>query len=625
MKTEPLRFRDLLQKDIRLVVPLFQRPYVWNKEDQWEPLWEDIRGIAEDLLNNRFRRPHFLGAIVLEQVPTGAGEVEQRLVIDGQQRLTTAQIILEAFHDVCGTLGADKPRAALAKMTRIEDPMLQADVPQFKVWPTTVDQEAFRLIMEAGSKGEVITAIKKQKQLRNKPVVAGYLFFSEVMAEWLSADENPEPRITALLSALRDHLRFVVIDLQDDDDAQLIFETLNARGTPLLPTDLVKNFVFHRARLERIPLQKLYDKYWGMFDEWDEWWRELVGRGHAQRARIDLFLQAFLTMQLKEEVPVTHVYATCRDFIIKQELGAEAFLKSLRGAAELYRSFFDFSSNTPERRFFDVVQALELTSVMPVALDLFSRCQENTEVLHQALKDIQSFLIRRMVCGLNTRGYNRLFVDLLGQIGEDAAEAAGNIRSFLLKSEADSARWPNDEEFLDAWLTIPAYKSLKKQRTRWLLETLEVSLHNAKTEQILTRKLQIEHLMPQSWQRHWSLPGMDDQDIETAKRNTVLHTIGNLTLVTNKLNPSVSNGAWLQKRKQLSKFGALALTRDILEAELWDETQIQRRSRVLFRTATRVWSYPKQSWPARLPQVLHPPDNQPRILGPQSSTERGLR
>jgi uncharacterized protein with ParB-like and HNH nuclease domain len=108
MKTDTIELKSLFHQHIRLMVPLFQRPYVWNQQDQWEPLWDDIRHIAEDLYHERNRRPHFLGAIVLEQVTTGTGEIQKRLVIDGQQRLTTSQIVLEAFHDLCKELGAEK-------------------------------------------------------------------------------------------------------------------------------------------------------------------------------------------------------------------------------------------------------------------------------------------------------------------------------------------------------------------------------------------------------------------------------------------------------------------------------------------------------------------------------------
>lgn len=591
MKTDTLRFRDLLQKDIRLVVPLFQRPYVWNQKDQWEPLWEDIRNIAENILSDRFRRPHFLGAIVLEQVNTGAGEVEQRLVIDGQQRLTTAQIILEAFHDLCHELGTANARAALAKMTRIDDPMADEGCGLFKVLPTTVDQAAFRLVMEAGTAGEVHAAIEADPSLASRPIVQGYLYFSETIREWLDQDGDRDKRITALLNALRDHMRFVVIDLEDEDDAQLIFETLNARGTPLLPTDLVKNFVFHRARLEQLKLQPLYDKYWASFDEWDHWWRMQVGRGHAQRARIDLFLQAFLTMQTRAEVPVTHVYAVCRDHIVKSGITSEAFLRDLRTAADVYGNFEFYDPKTPEGRFFRAVEVLDVTSVMPVALELFSRFGDQPKILLPVLADIESFLIRRMICGLNTRGYSRLFIDLLTQI-KTGSTVHDRVRSFLLKSDADSSRWPSDAEFRAAWLSAPVYKSVAKRRVVFLLETLETSLHHSKTEEIVTKGLQIEHLLPRSWKQHWPLPGEGDPDEEAAERDRILHTIGNLTLVTKSLNPALSNAPWTKKRKEIRKYGALSLNREMADEEEWNESRIDARARSLFKTARKVWSYP---------------------------------
>jgi len=591
MKTDTLRFRDLLQKDIRLMVPLFQRPYVWTQKDQWEPLWEDIRGIAEDLLNDRFRRPHFLGAIVLEQVPTGAGEIERRLVIDGQQRLTTAQIVLEAFHDLCAEIGADNPRKALAKMTRNDDPMSNHTEGTFKVWPTTVDQKAFRLVMEAGTEEDVRRKLDEAPELAEKPIVSGYLFFIQALREWIEpGSAQQEQRVNALVNTLRDHMRFVVIDLEDEDDAQLIFETLNARGTPLLPTDLVKNFVFHRARMEKTELQALYDKYWKPFDEWDDWWRKQIGRGHAQRARIDLFLQAFLTVQTRAEVPVTHVYAVCRDHIIQSGESAEAFLRKLRGSADVYGSFEVREKGSTEEQFFRAVRVLDVTSVMPVALELFTRFRNQPKILRPVLKDIESFLIRRTICGLNTRGYNRLFIDLLEQI-KPADTLQDRVRKFLLKSDADSSRWPADAEFKAAWLSTPVYRTLVRKRVRFLLETLETSLQHAKTEEIVT-KLLIEHLLPQSWKQHWPLSGSGDETEEATERDRVLHTIGNLTLVTKSLNPALSNGPWAKKRKEIRKYGALSINRDVAEEDEWNESRIGDRSRELFKTARKVWPYP---------------------------------
>ena len=590
MKTDTLRFRDLLQKDIRLLVPLFQRPYVWNQKDQWEPFWEDIRAIADDLVQGRFRRPHFLGAIVLEQVSTGAGDVETRLVIDGQQRLTTAQLVLEAFHDLCTEIGAENPRKALAKMTRIDDPMADNGESLYKVWPTTVDQEAFRLVMDAGTEAAVEAMLEGRPDLAEKPIVQGYQFFCGVIREWIDPTRGGmEKRVSELLNAVRDHMRFVVIDLEDEDDAQLIFETLNARGTPLLPTDLVKNFIFHRARVEGKDLESLYGKYWQPFDEWDDWWRKQVGRGHAQRARIDLFLQAFLTVQTRGEVPVTHVYATCRDHIVKSGESAEFYLRKLHDSAEIYGTFESQDPATPAGRFFRAAEVLDVTSIMPVALELFTRFQDQPKILNPVLRDIESFLIRRMVCGLNTRGYNRLFVEMLDHI-KDASALQSGIRRFLLKSDADSSRWPTDEEFRDAWVTTPVYKILVRKRVKFLLECLEREMRTAKSE-TFTGKLNIEHLLPQDWLKHWPLPWDASDDAAVSARNHALQTVGNLTLLTTSLNPSVSNGSWAKKCKEILKYSALSLNRDLINHSEWDESAILKRSKALFQHARKAWPH----------------------------------
>jgi hypothetical protein len=386
-------------------------------------------------------------------------------------------------------------------------------------------------------------------------------------------------------------MRFVVIDLEDEDDAQLIFETLNARGTPLLPSDLVKNFVFYRACIEGQKLERLYEKYWSVFREWDDWWRERMGRGHAQRARIDFFLQAFLTMRTREEVPGTHVYTVCRDYIIQSKTSAEVFLQDLCAKARMFGGFYEMPATSPEGRFFQVMDVLDVTSLMPVALELFSRLEKDPKTLRPILRDLESFLIRRTICGLNTRGYNRLFLDLLGAISSngDAKEA---VRSFLLKSDADSNRWPNDKEFRESWVSAPIYRTLVRKRVRFLLETLEISLLHSKTEEIVSI-LHIEHLLPQGWKEHWPLPEVGDKEDETAERNTLLHNIGNLTLVTSSLNPALSNAAWDKKQKAIRKYGALSLNRDVAEAEEWGESQIRTRAKELFKTASKIWPYPE--------------------------------
>lgn len=257
MHTGTLTVRKVFEQERRHIAPMYQRPYVWTEDEQWEPLWNDFKALAEALLGGGQPRPHFLGAIVLDQRQTPTGHVETRMVIDGQQRLTTLQLFLEAFADLCKVRGLDPHHRALLKLTRNDDPLSKDPDEAFKVWPTNVDREHYRRIMNFGSPAEVEKYYKRQpkpkrprkgvaKKGRTKaqqqdghPLAGSYTYFYRVIDAWIGdAGESAETRVAHLFEAITNYVRLVVIDLDKEDDAQLIFETLNARGTPLLASDL---------------------------------------------------------------------------------------------------------------------------------------------------------------------------------------------------------------------------------------------------------------------------------------------------------------------------------------------------------------------------------------------------
>src|SRR6185369_781627 len=140
-------------------------------------------------------------------------------------------------------------------------------------------------------------------------------------------------------------------------------------------------------------------------------------------------------------------------------------------------------------------------------MELFARHGGHPAILHPILNDVESFVVRRTVCQLSTRGYNRLFLDLLKAFVKDEGAPDDRVRAFLLSSDAESGRWPDDIEFQQAWLNFPMYRVLVQRRVRMLLEALERKLRTSKSEQMqLKEKLTIEHLLPQKWRKHWPLP-----------------------------------------------------------------------------------------------------------------------
>jgi hypothetical protein len=595
MDSNTLPIGKVFGQDRRLIVPLFQRPYVWKREDQWEPLWTDILNVASRWLDGKQGKPHFLGAIVLDAQRKPIGHLETRLIIDGQQRLTTLQLILEAFCDICREANVDKYHRALLKLTRNDDPMSEDPDEVFKVWPTTVDQEHFRKVMTADSRPEVLASYGKSLAADSVGHSIGdcYLFFYKEVRDWLQPETDGfEDRLKVLYEVMREGLRVVAIDLDDPDDPQVIFETLNARGTPLLPADLIKNHLFYKASLDGKDMGALYDKYWRPFDQNDVYWREEIGRGHARRARIDLFLQNYLTAKKSDEVSTTHLYVNFRDHLAKGS--AVEHLAQIQKYAAIYRSFDEWPEGSRKHTFFRRLADIDIVSAHPFILELFATQDVNSEQIDQIVTNIESFLVRRMICGLNTRGYNRIFVEMLGILKNDPSIAYG-VTYFLLSSNAASNRWPDDKEFEAAWVDKRLYEMLVQRRIRMLLEALELQLRSSKTESLsFKKKLQIEHLMPQDWKKHWPLPDdcLQNIDLEIDNRNAAIQTIGNLTLLTEALNPSVSNGPWKNKIKAILEHSALNLNRRLVEVNDWNEDSIRLRSMALFEAAKKVWPHP---------------------------------
>ena len=598
MKVDKLTLVTVFDRTERLEAPLFQRPYVWNEERNWVPLWDSIKEVAEHKIAGRPDRPHFLGAVVMDQLRTVMAKVSARQIIDGQQRLTTLQIALAAARDLSEELNQHKFALAFRKLTDNDFPLSVDPDEVFKVWPTNADRDVFRSVMRAES-AEVVQALLKEIKEGDDLIPNAYLFFSQRFREWLGAAEEPTcaSRLEALYSTLRNDVHVVVIDLEKDDDAQEIFETLNALGTPLQAADLVKNYLFRSAEVQQQPTQKLYDQFWETFDTEKSYWRKEVRQGRLNRPRLDLFLHNYLTLMQAEEVNAMKLFTTFRDFVGNGGSDSAKHMAAFRHYADVYRCMDELEATSREGLFMYRLDQLDTTTFFPLLLEVFKRYR-NTEHRHefeQILTDVESYLVRRAVCELTTKNYNELVVRLVKNLRGLNDFSSIPIRSFLLEQTADTSRWPDDEEFQTSWMNIGFYKSLKRAKGRMILEALELASYvGGKTEKVqMERKLTIEHLMPVSWEKHWPIVMEQNtpESIEKAAehRNELIHRVGNLTLLTKELNPAVSNGPWLKKRDEMLKHTILNLNRPFLDVQVWNENGIEKRSANLFEVARKIW------------------------------------
>ena len=590
MDTGILTPKALFQKDIRYTIPTFQRRYVWTLEDQWEPLWEDVRNTAEDYLEKLVAcggefveaesntKKHFLGAVVVQQVSTATKDIEQREVIDGQQRITTLQLLLDAVQYVCEERNARGVETRLARLVLNDSRVLVNEEDAFKLWPTVNDRPAFTHAMHNGLATD---------GFEDSLVVQAHEYFQLQASQWIDSDpDSMQTRMEALETAVTGMLHMVVIDLGPQDDPHVIFETLNARGTPLLESDLIKNYVVSRTKVDG-------DVIWGDLDH--NWWREDVRQGRLWRPRIDALLDYWLEMRTWDDVSAGKVFSTFRELAADREI--DTIVAELKGDLSNFRRYEEGPRAPAEDVFHYRAGVMQMAAFTPALLSFLSWPER---VRIDALKALESFLVRRMVCRVTTKDYNRMTLDLVRELNRwEPEHGAQAVVSFLSSQKAESRRWPTDADLESAFRTLPLYRLLTRGRLRLVLEGIE-ELHRKKhmTEEIqVPRNLTIEHVLPQSWERNWPLPREIEEEEERQERNQLLHTIGNLTLVTRRLNPALSNAPWEEKQATLNEHSVLLLNRQLLAAyaaEAWTEKTIVARSLRMAKLVAEIWPGPDQ-------------------------------
>lgn len=599
MKTDVITFNDLFYQNVQYQVPNFQREYVWTLEDQWEGLWEDIQDTAEEYLRNlntvgseagaqqRTRR-HFMGAVVIQQTLGTIAGTKKCLIIDGQQRLTTVQLLLRAALDVVTVVARDNDAANLEQLVVNQR---ATDEDRLKLRPADRDIYAFRSVMEP----------RPPQVHGNSQVFAAYVYFKERVYRWLSEGDmwSLSLKIHALETSLLGLFELVTIDLTPDDDPNIIFEVLNARGTPLSPSDLIKNHMLHAASKEGTD-GEVHDEYWSYFQ--DDWWRTEVRQGALVRTQLDIFLNYWLASVIAEEIKSHRVYPKFAEYV-KVERESNSFAirsiaREIKRCGKIYREWDQQEPASTLGRFFYRGSKCGLGGMSPLILWLFSQPRETLprdELLH-IIANVESFLVRRALCRVITAGLNRLSITLLRQVRETSGSEIGARLTDALASGRGAARWPSDDEVEQALLGQPLYGRVGVPKIRMILAALEQTRREddpyTQALDLEADKLTIEHILPRSWREVWTLPDTEDREIREVRRDRLVDTLGNLTLLTGKLNSHISNGLWKDKRAKLKEHPGLYLNQDLTELESWSDDAIEDRGRRLLEDIQQIWPRP---------------------------------
>ena len=605
---------------------MFQRLYVWQESPQWSTLWEDVAEKAELQIAGKKSNAHYLGALIIEGVrPSSPREVKRFLVIDGQQRITTIQLLFCAYRD----LARNKEWKTLDRTTTryLEnsdaDVMEHPDEELYKLWPTTLNREIFRGILSAGSRAKVeaqyplLRLPRKRKPEPRSNLVEAYLYFYRTTADWIvqvaaRTNKSEEDCAFALLQALQQDFCVVEIALSEGDDSQEIFYSLNSQGRALSQSDLLRSLIFMRAEKEQLNRDAIFKDYWGKFET--DFWSTEIRRGGRSNSRLDLGLRFFLMAKTGQLVDARRVNEEYKRWITAQPPRYPTVREELDDFSrhcEVYQRYENASPlDLPSTDLRRVLLDFDVSTAMPLILHIELNAGLNSGQIAECLFILECFIARRAFTREETKEYNKFFVEVVGDLrGVASDQVKVSLCRKLLGGGGITRNWPTDAEVIEAAISRPAYYALKTSTLRLILERIEIALRSKKSESLdISTGLQIEHVLPEKWATHWTLEGKTipsnvavspffakDDLVQMANsiraRNAQLQTLGNLTLLNKYLNPAAGNGAFETKLVEY-KHSVLRLNRYFDDKTSWDESTIGLRSKILGELLCKIWPRP---------------------------------
>jgi hypothetical protein len=618
MDAKPLSLGKIVSERQRFVVPIYQRTYEWTVKDQIEALFDQIEEKTKELLETgKVAFAHYMGALLL--IPDSDpvfGRIQTFNIVDGQQRLTTFHICLAALRDVARHVKADAITAQLTDLILHNDsvPMQDRKTERYKLQPSPYDRALFRDLIDLTRdhlRNKYPNSFYKNGNVRPDaplPLQAYDYFWNEAEAFITQDARETDPadvhrRLLGLSTTLFEHFRLIVITLSKDDDAQVIFQTLNSGGKPLAAMDLVRNDVFLRAARIGEDAEELMQDHWSVFEE--KFWKEEQTQGRIKKRRIDFYLAQTLAAEQGKLISLGELYSEYRTFVLSRAFpDSKSEIAVLARHVATYRMLVEPSGHSALARLARRLQVFDVSTAYP-AIFVVAASDAPDEVKDQLYELIASFVVRRAICHLTPKRYNQLFSELVAHFTMHGVSVEALAGFFNGHAEAVANQFPTDAQLRSAILTLPQYSWIPRPRLRLILEELEfASRTKFNVEGSLKSELQIEHLLPQEWTTHWPLSGgrVVPQDkktgvdeslrLEIEGRDALVHTLGNLTLLTPPANQNASNGAFETKRVRLQD-SLLNMNALILQEASWDETTIRRRADYLAKLASKIWPAPK--------------------------------
>jgi uncharacterized protein with ParB-like and HNH nuclease domain/predicted transport protein len=556
MKATEAKLLDFLKRSPQFVIPIYQRTYSWG-ERECRQLWDDILRTGR----NDEVSAHFVGSIVyVQQGLYSVSSLSPLLVIDGQQRLTTVSLLIEAL---ARSLNGSEPFEGFSARKLRNYYLLN---------PEESGEKHYKLLLSQTDKASLIALLDQRARPREHSIriETNFEFFNKRVAE-------VKDDVIALCNGLA---KLVIVDIslsRDQDNPQLIFESLNSTGRELSQADLIRNFIL--MGLEPQLQTKLYEQYWRPM--------EVDFGQEAYTTHFDSFMRHYLTVRTGEIPNVREVYEAFKLYVRSPEVeGIEALVTDIRAFAGYYCAMALGAERDPELKMaFHDLRELKVDVAYPFLLELYhdyaTRSLSKDDFL-TAVRLVESYVFRRAVCAIPTNSMNKTFATFTRALKKD--RYLESIQAHFL-SLPSYRRFPNDEEFKRDLQTKDLYNF--RSRSYWL-RRLE---NRGRKERVPVDEYTIEHILPQNenlspqWQAEL---GPEWQSIQ----QTWLHTLGNLTLTG--YNSEYSDRSFIEKRDRPGGFAEspLRMNKGLAALEHWNEETIRQRADTLAAQAVAAWPAP---------------------------------
>lgn len=558
MKATEAKFLDFIRKSPQFTIPIYQRTYSWTDRECLQ-LWNDIiRTGANDGIS-----AHFVGSIVyIEQGLYHVTNQTGLLVIDGQQRLTTVSLIIEALARAVGdTEPLDGFSAKKLRAYYLQNPLEEGDR-RFKLILTQTDKDTLLALVQ-GNQAPQEHSVQLKRNFD--------LFVSKVNA--LGDD------VKSLCKGLA---KLVIVDIslsRDQDNPQLIFESMNSTGRELSQADLIRNYIL--MGLEPDQQRRLYEDHWRPM--------EMAFGQEAYGTHFDGFMRHYLTFKTGDIPNINAVYEAFKTYARKlRESGTsvDELVADIHAFADYYCAMaLGKESDRALAEAFQDIRELRVDVAYPFLLELYHDYRSgvlSSEDFLEAARLVEAYVFRRAVCAIPTNSLNKTFSTLGRALRKDRYLESLRAQMLLLPSYR---RFPNDDEFKRELKVRDLYNF--PRRSYWL-RRME---NHGRKERVLVDEYTIEHILPQNenlseaW--HAGL-GPDWKRVQ----ETWLHTLGNLTLTG--YNAEYSDRPFAEKRDMEGGFrhSPLKLNEGLGEVQRWDESAIQDRAERLAALAVNVWPAP---------------------------------